>query len=281
MTPQREAAIQKHMSVVIEWAGDARDHEVARYIRATNSERREYGQEIRRMRKARGLRTQRALAVMAGVNVETVSRIENGANVEVQTLAKIVDALMTDLDYPPYAAWRANREEFLRRIDALAFEDSNRHLLSSTIDGYSSDERADVSNYKRNDIPVIAEGDASPSGVFWDEDGKPIIHIDEWMSRPDDKAVRDPSCYAIVIRGDSMEPMIRRGMRAIISPNIPVGEGDLAYVHLKSGERLVKMVHKHPNGWLLESFNREYPPRFVDNAEVSALHRVAYVRTLK
>jgi phage repressor protein C with HTH and peptisase S24 domain len=215
---------------------------------------------IRKWRRDIGF-SQKDLADAAHTSRETIIRVEAADDsVKMSTINDVLAALgavrVRDLKTPHF--WQPSRAE----MDADEFT-------------------VELAEYKKHDIPVVGEGDASPSGVFWNEDGQPIIHVDEWMSRPDDKAVRDPSCYAIVIRGDSMEPMIRRGMRAIISPNIPVGEGDLAYVHLKTGERLVKMVHKHPNGWLLESFNREYPPRFVDNSEVSALHRVAYVRTLK
>jgi phage repressor protein C with HTH and peptisase S24 domain len=217
--------------------------------------------KIRKWRRSMGL-NQRELAQLAKTSRETIVRIEGGdETVKLSTIQDVVEtmgSLPTDAYKPPHF-WEPSQAE--RDADELATE-----LLTE---------------YKKHDIPVVAEGDASPTGVFWNDEGTPIVQAEEWMSRPNDADVRDPSCYAIVIRGDSMEPMIKRGMRAIISPNIPVGEGDLAYVHLKSGERLVKMVHKHPSGWLLESFNREYPPRFVESADVIALHRIAYVRTLK
>ena len=76
-----------------------------------------------------------------------------------------------------------------------------------------------------------------------------MVHVNESMARPSDPAVRDPSCSAIVVSGDSMEPMIKHGNRRIISVSIPVADGDLGYVILKTNARLIKVVHKHPSGW--------------------------------
>ena len=43
----------------------------------------------------------------------------------------------------------------------------------------------------------------------------------------------------------------------------------------------MKVVRKHRDGYLLESYNSSYPPRFVSSKEVVAIHRVVYVRMLK
>lgn len=55
--------------------------------------------------------------------------------------------------------------------------------------------------------------------LAWSDNGTPLFHVDEWSSRPSD--VRDPRAYLVIVRGDSMEPMIKRGMRAIVSPIFP------------------------------------------------------------
>ena len=117
--------------------------------------------------------------------------------------------------------------------------------------------------------------------MLWSEEGVSLFHADEYMSRPNDPAVKDPQCYGVKVRGDSMEPLLRPGMRVIVSPNLTVEDGGLAYVQLTNGERLIKAVHKHPAGYTLASYNPNYPPRFVAREEVKSLHRIAYVRLLK
>ena len=52
----------------------------------------------------------------------------------------------------------------------------------------------DVTNYKRNDIPIIQEGEASPNGLTWDA-GDPRTSEVERMSRPYD--FREKGAYAV------------------------------------------------------------------------------------
>jgi phage repressor protein C with HTH and peptisase S24 domain len=78
-----------------------------------------------------------------------------------------------------------------------------------------------------------------------------------------------------------MQPILKRGMRLIVSVIQPVGDGDLAYVQLKSGERLAKIATRQTDGWLLTSANPAYPPRAVRIDEIQHIHKVAYVRFLK
>jgi phage repressor protein C with HTH and peptisase S24 domain len=66
-----------------------------------------------------------------------------------------------------------------------------------------------------------------------------------------------------------------------VSPNVPVGDGDVAYVQLRSGERLVKLVTRTDDGYLLASVNPQYAPRFVRNDDVEHVHRIAYARLLR
>ena len=124
----------------------------------------------------------------------------------------------------------------------------------------------------------MAEGEESPTDALDWRSGH-NTPIEEWISRPHD--VPDKRAYAIVVGGDSMEPMFTRGMHLIISPNVPVGDGDIAYVHLTSGERLVKRVRSAPAGYVLESANPAHGARFVSKADVEAVHRVAYARLVR
>lgn len=229
-----------------------------------------FGENLRTIRKARGMRA-KALAAQLGVTPQVVSRWENNSAVpETTTLIRVAKALQTGID------------------DLLAGVDEGYDLIRHTSTGVQEQgiddvdgDHEDVSGYQKFSIPVIAEGDASPDGVFWTDEGVKLIEAEEWMSRPNDPAVKDPRCYGVKVRGDSMEPVLRPGMKVIVSPNLSVGDGDWGYVQLKNGERLIKLVHKHPAGYTLESLNRNYPARFVARDEVARIHRIAYLRILK
>lgn len=53
------------------------------------------------------------------------------------------------------------------------------------------------------------------------------------------------------------------------------GAGQLELV---DGQRLLKILHKTKDGYLLESVNRSYPPRVVQPDEVKAIYKVRYAR---
>lgn len=167
-------------------------------------------------------------------------------------------------------------------------------LLNGVNEGYESARRAfgpapvtdgndaeeidqDISTgYKRNDIPLITEGDASPSpNLLWREEN-PESDVEDRISRPYD--VRDPRAYGVRVRGDSMVPRYKPGEVLIVSPNAPVEDGDEVYVALLTGERLLKIARKSPGGWILESENRAYPARFVKKSEIGTMHPILWIR---
>lgn len=214
------------------------------------------GDSLRWFRERRGW-NQTELAEAAGISLKTVSRIENHGNFERTTLEALAGALGESL-------------EALERF---------RPGVPTPVRVEAEREDADTyAGYKPHDIPVIAEGEASPQGeLFWDN-SNPLIEADEWMSRPPE--VKDPRAYAVRVRGDSMVPAFYPGMRLIVSPNIPVRTGARVYVELHSGERLVKVARRQKGGWVLESLNPAYEARFVTDDEVGTMHKIAYAREL-
>jgi transcriptional regulator with XRE-family HTH domain len=224
--------------------------------------RRRSGLVIRDARQKAGL-MQAELAELAGVTGETISRIERGVvTPTVDTLVAISRAVGAD------------EGEMLLAFVGLQEPGRARSRVEGErlpIDVYDG--------YIKHDIPVIAEGSASPQGeLFWDiAEGKPLVEADDWTSRPFD--LKDPNAYAVRVRGDSMTPVFHPGMLIIVSPNAPVKtKGDNAYVQLHNGERLIKYVRKQKGGWILESHNRAYDTRFVAGDEVGSMHRVVYAK---
>jgi phage repressor protein C with HTH and peptisase S24 domain len=211
------------------------------------------GDVVRKLRLKAGW-TVIELSKRAGVDKMTVSEIERGiGNQQRETLEKVAAALSQTV--------------------------SSLYSMTEQAGSNAEPDVVDATNYKRRDIPVIAEGDAAPNGTFWVEDSTPRNQVDEWMSRPFD--LRDQHAYAVILRGDSMEPMLKPGYRLIVSPNLSPADGELSYAQLVSGEHLVKVTRRVQGGWILESYNNAYPPRFVTDAEVASIHRVVYVRTVR
>lgn len=223
---------------------------------------RTFGENLRRVRKAANL-SARELAARVGVTPPVMSKWETQKGLpEGPTLIKLAKALGVSID------------------ELLAGVDPEYDLVREERAQYAPSGDADATSSARA-IPILFEGEAPPDGLTWSDEGAPLFPVDEWGSRPGD--VRDPRAYLVVVRGDAMEPMIKRGMRAVISPNQPVADGDLACVHLRAGERLIRVVQhdREQNGWLLESYNPAARARFVPDSDVAMIHKVAYVRTLK
>jgi phage repressor protein C with HTH and peptisase S24 domain len=223
---------------------------------------------IRWLRKARKW-SQRDLAEQSGLGLRTVIRLEGvgDANYERASIQALASAFGLDevalLQFQPPTVRRQANEQALQQIAEAERED---------VDTYAG--------YKRDNLPVVVEGEASPQGnLFWNvQEGKPLIEADEWMSRPGD--VTDPRAYGVRVRGDSMVPAFYPGMRLIVSPNRRVKSGDRVYVELHTGERLIKVARKERAGWILESLNPAYPPRFIQDDEVGTMHKVVYAREL-
>lgn len=215
------------------------------------------GERVRALRKAKGW-TQAELGDRAdGLNKETINRLELGGNSTLDTVFRVAEAL----DVSP---------------EALLGAEAVRLEVADDLGDVEPD-HLDVSGYVKDDIPVIAEGEASPQGgLFWDDEGKLKSEVEDRISRPYD--VTDPMAYGVRVRGDSMLPAYKPGMTLVVSPNIKAQDGDEVYVQLLSGERLVKVARKMAGGWLLESMNPAYAPRFVQLSEIGAMHPVLWAR---
>ena len=124
------------------------------------------------------------------------------------------------------------------------------------------------------DIAVVAEGDALPDGITWDEREQERPEVLRWLCRPGD--LDDPKAYGIQICGDSMLPAYRPNMIAIVSPELVVRAGDEVYVQLASGECLVRLLHTSRNGYILQPYHPAHHARLVRQGEIEAMHVIVY-----
>lgn len=209
------------------------------------------GDRIRIARDRKGW-SQAELGDRAKLNKETINRMELGANTSMESIISVAAAL------------ELNPSQLLHR---------SQDQDSSDTEEVTFDIQA---GYKRNDIPVIAEGDATPDpDLLWDADGL-RADVEDRISRPFD--VSDPHAIGIRVRGDSMIPRYKAGDILILSTESDVEDGDAVCVDMKSGERLLKIARRYGNDWILESENRAYGPRPVKKSEIMSMRPVLWVR---
>jgi transcriptional regulator with XRE-family HTH domain len=278
-----------------------------------------FGENVRALRQRAGFKTSKSLADALGVFPSVVSRWENDLTgpPEAPTLFKLSNMLGCSVEElikginPEYDAKletrHAGTEEFLQRaLDRVlqepdpterarlttglrvAFwrgrpraelENLLQRPTSVDVDLGSVPSEADrdalgVTNNVRHEIPLIQEGEASPTAPNSHNDARPDSEKAHTLDRETDR-------YAVVLRSDSMEPLLKRGMRLIVSVTQPVADGDLAYVQLKSGERFARIAAHQDGGWLFSCANPAYAPRFVPNDQIEIIHEVVYVRFLR
>ena len=212
------------------------------------------GQNIRRLRWEAGIQTQKALAELLGVPQPQVSDWENDrySVLETLTLVKIAKGLRCSVD------------QLLVGVDP----DYDRVRETGSVVSVEP-ARVDFSVETPADIPVVAEGDASPAGVTWDGRKREQTGIVQWVSRPGD--LRDPNAYGVQVRGNSMIPAYRPNTIAIVAPSRRVQDGDEVYVQLASGESLIRLAQTARGGYLLQSYNHAYRTLLVQRKDVRAM----------
>lgn len=220
------------------------------------------GQNIKRLRIAAGIATQRALADRLHVPQPQVSDWENDryATLETPTLMKLAKVMRCTID------------QLLDGVDPDY--DQVREARVAVVD--TEPGRIDYGTDAAGSIPLVAEGSAAPAGASWSAGAPPPGEIERWIPRPRD--VEDASAYGVHVRGDSMAPAHPPHSIAIVSPDRRVQEGDEAYVQLAPDERLIRLVRKTRGGYVLESYNHAYPARVVARKDVLSMHVILYSR---
>ena len=123
-----------------------------------------------------------------------------------------------------------------------------------------------------NVVPIVGHAMATPGeDGFFSDMGLPPGGGDGFARWPS----RDPSAYALRVKGDSMQPRIRPGELIVIEPNSPVSPGDDVLVKLTDGRRLVKqLLYRRAGNVVLGSINTAHTPVTIPQDEVEALQLV-------
>lgn len=89
--------------------------------------------------------------------------------------------------------------------------------------------------------------------------------------------------FALIVKGDSMEPKMSEGDIVIVRKQKTVENGQIAVVLINGDEATVKKFYQNDNGIKLISFNSKYEPFFftvdeVNNLPVSVIGKVIELR---
>ena len=102
----------------------------------------------------------------------------------------------------------------------------------------------------------------------------PIEYFPTYISAPSEK---DKYMW-VLVRGDSMSPLIDDGSRVLVKMQESVDSGQIAVVLIDGDEGSVKRVN-YGKGWIeLLSVNPYYPPRRFEGADVERVRVVGLVK---
>ncbi|PIR25632.1 MAG: hypothetical protein COX62_04535 [Deltaproteobacteria bacterium CG_4_10_14_0_2_um_filter_43_8] len=210
------------------------------------------GEIVRKFREEKGL-SQEALARLANCSTSFIGKLERweegGRNPSLDTIEAIGNALKI----PIY--------KIITDLGELSQERPPNAV--------------DAPSYIPHDIPVVGLAKAGRGGFFGD-DGLPVDDWSKKIHRPSD--VKDPHAYAVVIEGNSMEPVLKKGHKVLVITDREAQAGDWVVVQLKSGEVMVKEVSMKDGLVLLKSLNPLHEPIVLKKSEVLAIHPVVWIK---
>ena len=127
-------------------------------------------------------------------------------------------------------------------------------------------------------LPLVgtAQADGVELAFDYTDQGFPPGAADEFLSAPAELA--DPNAYALLIRGDGMEPLLREGDRVVVSPAQPFVPRRLHVVRARDGRAWLRLVERHGDTYSLLSINPAYPPVYLHADDLAWLHSVTSIR---
>jgi phage repressor protein C with HTH and peptisase S24 domain len=122
-------------------------------------------------------------------------------------------------------------------------------------------------------IPVIGFAQAGQRG-FFDDAGYPIGSGWDDVVFPD---IGDPNAYALLVSGDSMEPLYRDGDRIIVSPAANIRRGDRVVLKTREGEVMAKELVRRTSQWIeLRSLNPDHENPIYPTSDVEWIARILW-----
>jgi phage repressor protein C with HTH and peptisase S24 domain len=223
----------------------------------------EYGNRLKAAQKHAGL-TQKDLAKRVGMGQGTLSALMSeghGSSFTVQ--------LASTCGVSPH--WLATGEgEMLPRAYTLKAETG---YMTSTVNSahmeLSNVEDAPQLMGARR-VPVVGQVQGGVDG-FLEELQYPVGHgegyVEYWC--------KDPTAYAVRVKGDSMHPRYRAGQFVIVTPGVEPVLGEDVVVALKDGRKMLKQLNWIRDGEVqLVSINNHFAPLTLSKEDVLWIHYV-------
>jgi phage repressor protein C with HTH and peptisase S24 domain len=206
------------------------------------------------------------LASMAGVSPGTVGNIESGTRGIEKSALRLAKALGVS------PQWLATGEgEMLPKVYSLKAETGYMSITgnSAHMELSNVEDAPQLMGARR--VPVVGQVQGGVDG-FLEELQYPVGHgegyVEYWC--------KDPTAYAVRVKGDSMHPRYRAGEFVVVTPGIEAQPGSDVVVALQDGRKLLKQLNWQRDGEIqLLSINNHFAPLTLTLAEVQWVHRVA------
>jgi len=141
--------------------------------------------------------------------------------------------------------------------------------LESNAEGPSQNAADGFPAKREQYAPVVGRAKGGFDGYF-EEEQYPVGFSNEWVP----KSVKDDSAFGLRVIGDSMAPRLEHGHYIVVSPNTTIDVGNLVYVKLRDGKRLIKKLSKrHQDAIELSSINRDHAPITVLTTDIEHIYR--------
>lgn len=131
-------------------------------------------------------------------------------------------------------------------------------LLGGKVDPLSNARPVPASSRRLCRVPVVSWARAGESDFNYDD-------LAAFLDETVESECLDENAFALIVEGDSMEPLLLAGDRVVFSPNTEPRNGDVVVARLReSGGVMVKRFHRTgPEGATarLSSANPNYAPR--------------------
>ncbi len=122
-------------------------------------------------------------------------------------------------------------------------------------------------------VPVF-DANCGDNGVVWSDGGLPVGEGLETIDLP--VAWLNENSFCLRVHNDSMEPTLLEGDVVLVNPTLDAGDGDIVFVRMPDGEKLIKRYRRVEDQVILESDNRRYPPIVltIDNGKGAKMYKV-------
>lgn len=127
-------------------------------------------------------------------------------------------------------------------------------------------------------IPVVSYVSAGETAIAYGDSGYPVGQGMDYIARPE--GIKDPHAYGLIIRGNSMAPILPNGTLVVAVTNIQAKQGDVVICReRKEGKVYIKLLKRLDDVVVLESTNPQaHDPLIFKTEDVLLLHKVLWVK---